>query len=287
MRFLVAESGTPKDRQYRREDVGKSSGESYAATLRQMRPGSSVDIAQPSDADAPTWDAQDVARYDAVFITGSPLHVYDSSPAVERQLAFMRAVFASGSPSFGSCAGLQVAVAAAGGKVRKMRSRLEAGLSRRIVATEQGRNHPLLAGRPAAWDAPALHTDEVEELPDGSVLLAGNGPTLVQAAEIRHDRGIFWGVQYHPELSLAEIAAALRREADDLVEAGLARSTDDVQQQSELFDALQGDPDNASLRWRLGVDEELAVERRRRLELTNFLDAVPDLDRRASAAGRA
>ena len=51
--------------------------------------------------------------------------------------------------------------AAAGGRVRKMPERLEAGVARRIAATDAGRAHPLLEGRPAAWDAPAIHGDEV------------------------------------------------------------------------------------------------------------------------------
>jgi GMP synthase (glutamine-hydrolysing) len=246
-----------------------------------MRPGCSVELVRPSDEGALPLSAQEVARYDAVFITGSPIHIYEDSPAVERQLAFMRAVFASGTPSFGSCAGLQVAVAAAGGTVRRMPERLEAGISRRITATEAGRGHPLLAGRPDAWDAPALHADEVERLPDNAILLAGNAITRVQAAEIRHDRGIFWGVQTHPELSLAEIAAALRRESEALVKAKLARSESEVEEQAKLYDALDCEPESRALQWRLGVDDELAVEERRRLELTNFLAAIPSLDRRA------
>ncbi|WP_419790119.1 glutamine amidotransferase-related protein, partial [Pseudomonas atacamensis] len=81
---------------------------------------------------------------------------------------------------------------------------------------------PLLAGRPASWDALAIHTDEVEALPQNALCLAGNAATHVQAAEIRYDNGVFWGVQYHPELALAEIAVAIRRQADSLIEAGLA-----------------------------------------------------------------
>ena len=246
-----------------------------------MKPGCAVELVRPSDEGALPLSRDEIARYDAVFITGSPIHVYEDSPAVDRQLAFMRAVFASGTPSFGSCAGLQVAVAAAGGTVRRMPERLEAGISRRITATAAGRDHPLLAGRPAAWDAPALHADEVERLPDQAILLAGNAVTPIQAAEIRHDRGIFWGVQYHPELSLAEIAAALRRESEALVKADLARSEREVDEQADLYDALDREPENRALQWRLGVDDELAIEERRRLEITNFLAAIPSLDRRA------
>jgi hypothetical protein len=38
---------------------------------------------------------QSFAIFDAVFPTGSPLHVYDDTPEVRRHLDFMRAVFAS------------------------------------------------------------------------------------------------------------------------------------------------------------------------------------------------
>ncbi|PZQ58516.1 MAG: glutamine amidotransferase [Sphingomonas taxi] len=279
-RFLIAQSETPDERQARRDHAGKSSGESYAATLRQLAPDGAIDIIAPADDDARRYDAGELASYDAVFLTGSPLHVYDDTPAVRRQLAFMRSVFASGTPSFGSCAGLQVAVAAAGGTVRRMPDRMEAGVSRQIVATEAGRDHPLLAGRAPAWDAPAVHGDEVAALPPGATLLASNGVTRVQAAEIRHDRGIFWGVQYHPELALGEIAVALRRQAADLVTAGLADNEAEVAERADDFDDLHRAPDKRSLRWRLGVDGEFADEHARRRELRNFLAALPDLDRR-------
>ena len=276
--FLVAESETAEERDARRRHTGKSSGETYASTLRQLRPDAEITIVAPADDDAQVYEANALGLFDAVFITGSPLHVYDDSPEVRRQLTFMRSVFASGTPSFGSCAGLQLAVAAAGGKVRKMPQRMEAGIARRITPTDAGRNHPLLAGRAASWDAPAIHGDEVETLPADATLLASNAVTTIQAAEIRHDGGIFWGVQYHPELALGEIAVALRRQAEDIVEAGLAETTGDVEHRADQLDALHHDPDRRSLLWALGVDREFADEARRRTELTNFLDHLADID---------
>ena len=270
MRFLIADSETADERERRRANVGRSAGESYAATLSEIAPGSTSDHVAPADEDAHVHTPDELAAYDAVFLSGSPLHVYDETPETRRQLAFMRAVFASGTPSFGSCAGLQVAVAAAGGRVRPMKER-EAGLARRITATETGRDHPLLAGRAPAWDAPTIHGDEVETLPDSALLLATSGDARVQAVEIRHDGGVFWGVQYHPELSLAEIAAALRRDAEAVVEAGLALTVDQVVEQAALFDALDTRPDRTDLRWRLGVDAEVAEQPRRRTELVNFI----------------
>jgi GMP synthase-like glutamine amidotransferase len=275
--FLVAESETVDERDERRRAAGKSSGETYAATLRQMQSDCTVTLVAPADADAERYDLADLRLFDAVFVTGSPMHVYADTPEVRRQLAFMRSVFASGTPSFGSCAGLQIAVDAAGGKVRKVPDRMEAGIARRITPTEAGRDHPLLSGRSKSWDAPAIHGDEVETLPDGAILLASNGVTQVQAAEIRYDRGIFWGVQYHPELALGEIAVALRRKVDSLIEAGLADTDDDVNLRAEPLEALHRDAGRRSLRWLLGVDDQLAEEDLRRTKFSNFLNCLPSL----------
>ncbi len=275
--FLIAESESPTERAERRDDAGKSSAESFAATLKQLSPGATVDIVDPCGDAAATLDADRLAAFDAVFLSGSPIHVYEERPEVASVLAFARAIFASGTPAFGSCAGLQVATAAAGGRVRSMPKRMEAGIARRITATYEGAAHPLLAGRSVAWDAPAIHGDEVEALPPGSRLLATNGATRVQAAEIRHDRSVFWGVQYHPELSPGEIGAAIRRQADELIEAGLARSPDDVGRQADWFGALENDPGDGAARWHLGVGDDFAVADQRRRELRNFLDVAPGL----------
>ncbi len=276
LNFLVAESETADEREARRRHAGKSSGETYAATLRQIRPGAAITIVAPADDDARIFDAGELRAFDAVFVTGSPMHVYDDTPEVRRQIAFMRTVFASHTPSFGSCAGLQIAVAAAGGKVRKMPERLEAGIARRITPTAAGQDHPLLAGRPASWDAPAIHGDEVETLPADAILLASNAVTTVQAAEIRYDGGTFWGVQYHPELAPGEIAVALRRQSADIVDLGLAENEAEVERQAVLLDALHDDPDRRALWWALGIDRAFAEEASRRTELVNFLEHLAE-----------
>jgi GMP synthase (glutamine-hydrolysing) len=272
LNFLIAESEPPAAREKRRESVGKSSGETYAALLEHVAPGARCTRIAPADDGDAALSSDALAEYDAVFITGSPLHLYEDSPECRRIVDFMRAVFASGTPSFGSCAGLQVATVAAGGSVRAMGERREAGFARRIFPTDSGRDHPLLAGRPASFDAPAIHTDEVDRLPEGATLLASNGTTAVQAAEIRYDAGVFWGVQYHPEISLFEVAAALRRQTDDLVEHGLASGDDVIEQQAALIEALHDAPDRRDLAWRLGLDLQVTVPERRSAEIRNFVE---------------
>lgn len=49
-----------------------SSGETYAATLEQMQPGSRITIFAPADHDARVLSAAELSDFDAVFLTGSP-----------------------------------------------------------------------------------------------------------------------------------------------------------------------------------------------------------------------
>jgi len=274
LRFLVAESEPPEAREDRRASVGRSSGETYRETLRSLAPGAECHRVKPADAGAALPPGESLAGYDGVFLTGSPLHLYTDTPETRRTVAFMRAVFASGTPSFGSCAGLQVATVAAGGTVRANRRGFEAAFARRITPTGEGAGHPLLAGRPAAYDAPSIHTDAVETLPDGAVLLASNRVTAVQAAEIRFDGGVFWGVQYHPELALDEVAGALRRQANGLIEAELAGSRAEVEAYADQVDALHRAPGRRDLAWRLGLDDQVIDASKRLTELRNFIDAL-------------
>jgi len=207
-------------------------------------------------------------------MTGSPLHLNQDTPETRHDVDLMQAMFEAGIPSFGSCAGLQVATAAAGGTVHSSRRGREAGFARRITLTEAGHRHPLLAGRPASFDAPAFHSDEVETLPEGGTVLAFNTVTEVQAAEIRYGQGVFWGVQYNLELDLDEVAGALRRQRDDLVSEGYASSPAALETYASMVEALHEAPERRDLAWVLGLDEQVTEVECRLRELRNFIRLV-------------
>ncbi|WP_308916461.1 glutamine amidotransferase-related protein [Jannaschia sp. LMIT008] len=212
-----------------------------------------------------------LSGYDGAVFAGSPIQMHENAPEVRSAARFMEAVYEAGLPSFGSCAGLQIAVVAAGGSVRPRSETMEAAFARGVWRTPDGADHPLLADRPGAWDAPAMHASMVDLMPDGGTVLARTRATPVQAAEIRRGAGTFWGVQYHPELSLAEIAAALRASADDLVGQGLAGDAGDVGRYADVLDGLDADPDRRDLAFRLGLDEQTTRADDRRREIENFL----------------
>ena len=270
LRLLVAEGEPLNARETRRRSVGRSSGETFLDVLRQLEPSATVHRVKPSDRSKSDLGSLSIIDYDAVFLTGSPLHLWKETPEARRQIDFMRSVFKAATPAFGSCAGLQVACIAAGGSVRAMATP-ESGFARRIAATVAGQRHALLDGRPAAYDAPAVHTDEVEALPPGATLLATNSVSTVQAAEVRCGEGVFWGTQYHPEISLFEVASALRRQGRDLVRGGFAKSEASLRRHVRMIERLHKDPHRPDLAWQLGLDAQVTEFQLRTREIRNFL----------------
>ena len=140
----------------------------------------------------------------------------------------MRTALRSGTPVFGSCWGLQVLTVAAGGVVRKNPKGREIGFGRRIKLTEPGRKHPMYVGKPEVFNAPTVHLDEVETVAPGTTVLATNEVSDVQSAEIRVNGSVAWGVQYHPEYPLREIAAIVRRVGLRLIDEGFFLDTKEI-----------------------------------------------------------
>ena len=205
-RLLVMEGNTPEARAEHVAAGGTVASQGYAALLQELLPGAVVDICFPADAgvNLPTGTA--LEGYDGVAITGSSLHIYNGGSSVTRQVELIRAVLDAGTPVFGSCWGLQVLTCAAGGSVRKNPKGRELGFGRSIRLTEAGRKHPMYIGKPDVFNAPTVHLDEVETLAPDMVVLATNAVSDVQSAEIRRNGVLAWGVQYHPEYPLREIA---------------------------------------------------------------------------------
>src|SRR6185503_15513029 len=184
-RLLVMEGNSPETRAQHVAAGGTVASTGYADLLQELLPSAVVDVCFPGDEGVNLPNVQALEGYDGVAITGSGLHVYDGGPAVTRQIELARAVLDAGTPVFGSCWGLQVLTTAAGGVVRKNPKGREIGFSRRIQLTDVGRDHPMYEDKPRVFEAITVHLDEVETLAPDMKVLASNGMSDVQAAEIR------------------------------------------------------------------------------------------------------
>jgi GMP synthase (glutamine-hydrolysing) len=271
-RVLVIDGNVAEIRARLAAALGYDSGNGYARVLHRIDPALRVDIVTAADADAELPSGVGLDDYDGVTMTGSALNIYNGGAPVMRQIALAKAVFAAGVPFFGSCWGLQVAVTAAGGEVRANPRGREFGFARRILLSDAGREHRLFAGKPAVFEAPCIHRDEIAALPAGAVILADNDFGL-QAASFSQGRGGFWGVQYHPEYDYADIAAAAARYGNTLVTEGMFSDASALAAFVADLNALQMNRFDAPLLWKYGLGAAMREERLRLLEIRNWLDA--------------
>jgi GMP synthase (glutamine-hydrolysing) len=271
-RLLVMEGNSPKTRAEHEAAGGLMASKGYAELLQELLPHSVVDICFPGDSGANLPDGVALEAYDGVAITGSSLHIYNGGTEITQQIEIVRAVLAAGTPIFGSCWGLQILTVAAGGSVRRNPKGRELGFGRGVKLTEAGRKHPMYAGKPDVFNVPTAHLDEVETLAPGTVVLATNAVSDVQSAEIRCNGAVAWGVQYHPEYPLREIAAIVRRIGPRLIEEGFFLNAADIETFAGDLDALNHDPADKRLAWRYGISHNVLNKKLRVGEIANWVE---------------
>ena len=271
LRILIAD-GTPAAMQAEREAFGIASNTLlFEAALRSQQPEIRCSLINVADGqDLPRGVS--LGAFDGLMFSGSPLHIYDRTPEVTRQIDFARTAFAAGVPTWGSCWGLQLATVALGGTVRRNPRGRELGVARAITATPPGRSHPLLATRPPVFDALCSHIDELEQLPPGAEVLAENELCPIQALAMKLPSGsIFFGTQYHPEFTLSVAAGLIEMRAAMLVEEGFGRDCAELVAMARDFRALHAEPERGDLAWRYGIGSEILDPVRRTAEIGNWL----------------
>jgi GMP synthase (glutamine-hydrolysing) len=168
--------------------------------------------------------------------------------------------------------------------VAPARNGREIGIARDIELTGEGHGHPMFSGKPARFNAIAVHADEVVTRPAAMRVLAANAHSPVQAAEIALGGG-FWGTQYHPEYDLTEIAIVMRRYGDRLLEDGIFLSAAARDRTVSELSELGRDPDRSDLATKHRVDATVLDADIHRREIRNWL--IDKVAPAASARARA
>lgn len=249
-----------------------SAGGRYAKSLKDVCPGIHIDKIFGAEVGEKLPSGADIASYDGVVIGGSGLHAYHDDASVTRQIDLVREMFKVGTPILGSCWGLQIAVIAAGGLVDRCVNDREVGIARKIALTNEGLCHPMFLGKSSVFDSPCIHLDEVTHIPDGSVVLASNPHSRVQALSFSVKGTDFWGVQYHPEFDLFHMARLSTLYSDIMIEGGFYRSLEEGRALAAEMETLHADPSRYDLSWKLGVDADVLDDDVRTLEIRNWID---------------
>lgn len=275
MKILIVDGNVRAVNELNRSLGGTPSGEGYEAALKHLDPDLDITIIRPAD-DGPDClpSGTKLSDFDGIAWTGSALNAYIDDEAVLNQLPLAKSTVASGVPVFGSCWGMQIVARAFGGQVRAIPKGREIGIGRMIQLTPEGVRHPMYSEKPACFSALTVHMDEVSVAPEGAVILAGNDYSDIQAFVMENDGLRFWGVQYHPEYTLAELAAIFRRYGQRLIDAGLFADQGALDRMANDWETLHNHPGRKDLAWQYGVDDNARLAERRMTELGNWLASI-------------
>jgi GMP synthase (glutamine-hydrolysing) len=271
VRFLVIDGYSKEARDELVAGGASMAADLYVRMLANCFPGAHSDVLFASDPGAALPTGASIEQYDGIAWTGCSLTIFDDDPRVAGQVEIARRAYERGVPSFGSCWGIQMAVFAAGGTVRPHPRGREMGIARKIQLTPEGRAHPMYEGKTTVFDGFISHVDEVTHLPPGAVHLASNAFTHVQAAAVTHKAGAFWGLQYHPEYDLREMARLTFCRIEKLIEGGFFRDRAEALAFVERLETLYENPERKDLAWVLGIDDDLVNETVRQLEVRNWI----------------
>jgi len=179
-------------------------GPGFAAVLQELSGSITCSLCAPYLGQALPDEV-----FDGVVFTGSAVAWCVDAPEGQALRDMWRQVTRWKVPIWGSCNGMQLAAFMLGGICAASPHGDEEGLAEAITLTDIGREHPMMQGRAGQFRAPCVHRDEVQRLPNGALLLAGNAHSPVQAFTYETADISFWGTQYHPEFSRADVATWL------------------------------------------------------------------------------
>ena len=273
-KYLILDGYSKAGRDDLRAGGASTAGEQYQRMLKKCTPGgkAEVDILYPADPGASLPTGAELSQYDGIAWTGSSLTIFEPGPAVSPQIEFARAAFEARVPSFGSCWAAQIAVVAAGGECARNPKGREMFLARKIGLTSAGRAHPLYRSKKTVFDAWISHDDEITKLPSGARILSSNDFTQVQSVSVTHQGGTFWGLQYHPEYDLHEMARLIYCRREKLTGLGFFKDVEAADIFVNDLEALHQDPSRKDISWRLGIDDDVMNEDIRQMEVRNWIE---------------
>ena len=175
-------------------------------------------VVNPSSDENIDKSIDELGSYDGLIWGGSSLNIYNNTPEIKRQIEFMKECQKKINKVLAICWGMQVAVTAAGGEVKKGTKGSHRGIALNIKINENGLNHPLYKNKNKIFNTPAFNFDEVETLPDSSILLASNEINKVQGLNFKAGISDIWGIQYHPEITYTKMINLIHFRKDRLLD---------------------------------------------------------------------
>ena len=217
LNILICEGNTPEEGK-NFQDVGiPTHTESLKESLSYFNKNLNIDVLNPCLELNLNEITTNLKKYDGLIWGGSSLNIYNDTIEVKRQISFMKECFRNIKKTLAICWGMQVAVTAAGGEVRKGVNGSHIGIANDIELTQAGLNNLFYKDKNNKFNTPAFNFDEVVTLPNGATHLASNKINKIQGLYFNSGISEIWGIQYHPEITYEKMISIIKFRKDRLI----------------------------------------------------------------------
>ncbi len=217
-KILIVEGNLREENQNFSTSGIQTHTQSLQDTLANFTNELDMDVVNPSSDEDIDKKVKELNKYDGLIWGGSSLNIYNDTPEIRRQIQFMKECQKKVKNILAICWGMQVAVTAAGGVVKKSSNGAHIGIANQLVINEQGLKHPLYSGKKNNFNTPAFNFDEVATLPENGVCLASNKINKVQSMYFKINNNNIWGLQYHPEITYQKMIQLIKFRKNRLIE---------------------------------------------------------------------
>ena len=217
LNLLVVEGNLQKENENFKQNGIPTHAESLKESLLYYTNDLNIDVFNPCSEKSFDKILPEIKKYHGLIWGGSSLNIYNDCVEIKRQIAFMKECFKNINKILAICWGMQVAVTAAGGSVKKSTNGAHIGIANNIEINKNGINHPLYKSKCKTFNSPAFNFDEVETLPEGAIHLASNKINKIQSVNFKSGVSDVWGLQYHPEITYHKMITLIKFRKDKLI----------------------------------------------------------------------
>ena len=217
LNLLIVEGNLHKENNNFKESGIQTHSESLKESLSYYTKDLNIEVFNPCSEKNFDRILPNLKKYDGLIWGGSSLNIYNDCIEIRRQISFMKECFKNIKKILAICWGMQVAVTAAGGEVKKASNGAHIGIAKDIEINENGLKHQLYKSKNKKFNSPAFNFDEVVTLPGGAVHLASNKINKIQSINFNSGISDVWGLQYHPEITYHKMITLINFRKDKLI----------------------------------------------------------------------
>ena len=141
--LLVVEGNLASENKNFKEAGIQTHTESLKESIANYHNKINYSVLNPSSEENFNEIISKLESFNGIVWGGSSLNIYNDTPEIRRQIYFMKECFKKVKNILAICWGMQVAVTAAGGVVRKSKNGAHIGIAKNIKINSEGLKHPI------------------------------------------------------------------------------------------------------------------------------------------------